>query len=378
MDATALFVAGAGGGLLAGATSCAAVQLGLLAGALRDARRPAAPVTAFLGAKLAGHTALGALLGTVGAGVQPGPHWRGAFLIGAAVVLLLFALDLAGVPRPSWTRRPGSRAGTPHACAPDRPQANERTTDRPHAADQCAPGGADTPADEPGKPDGAAYKQGGAADEPGGAGAGGGTRRWRRPVAAGAATLLVPCGLTLSAELLAVTSRSPVGGAAVMAGFVLGTVPVFAIAGLAAGRVLTMLRGRLTALLTAALVLVAGWTLLSGLRLGGWLPDGGTAAADTARFVRTDPSGVQVVTLWALTNGYRPALLTARAGVPTVLEVRTKNTHGHTRVLTIPARNRDVALPETGTTRVDLGVPGRGRMRFVCASGHYPGAVTFR
>ncbi|MGK5558214.1 urease accessory protein UreH domain-containing protein, partial [Actinomadura kijaniata] len=199
----------------------------------------------------------------------------------------------------------------------------------------------------------------------------------RRPAVLGAATVLVPCGLTLSAEVLAVASRSPVGGAAVMAGFVLGTVPLFGLLGVTLGRALTLLRGRLAALAGVALLAVAAWTATSGLRLAGWAPTAG-AAAGTGRAVRTDAAGVQEVTVWALDRGYRPALVTARAGVRTVLVVRTSGTRGHTRAFTIPGRGLDVVLPVSGETRIDLGAPGPGRMRFVCASGHYPGTITFR
>ncbi|MBT2207091.1 sulfite exporter TauE/SafE family protein [Actinomadura sp. NEAU-AAG7] len=336
MDITPLFLAGAGMGLTAGGTTCAAVQFGLLTGAIRDGGGPR-PVASFLTAKLASHTVLGALLGLAGGAVQPGPRVRGALLTAAALVLALFALDLLGfgparrLPRRRSAAEPvpaEGRAGLPGHCAPSmRPQ----------------------------------------------------TRR-RRPWALGAATVLVPCGLTLSAELLAVTSRSALGGAVVMGAFVLGTAPLFGLAGLAAGRVLAVLRGRLAALPALVLVVAAGWTLLSGLRLGGRLPSGGgtASAADSARFVRTDASGTQVVTVWALDQGYRPALATARAGVPTVLVLRTHGTRGHTRAFTIPGRGKDVILPENGDTRIDLGTPGPGRMRFVCASGHFPGAITFR
>ncbi|MBW8486113.1 sulfite exporter TauE/SafE family protein [Actinomadura parmotrematis] len=323
MDAAALLAAGAGAGLLAGATSCAAVQLGLLAGAVRGTARPLRPVAVFLAAKLAGHAALGAVLGLAGSAVQPGPQVRGVLLAAAAATLALFALDLLGFGPARRLLRRGPAAGDAH-CAPPPP-------------------------------------------------------RSRRPALLGLATLAVPCGLTLSAELLAVTSRSPLGGAAVMAGFVAGTAPVFGLVGLTVGRTMALLRGRLSAVLGVALLAVSAWTLMSGLRLGGWLPaGGGTAAADSARFVRTDAAGTQIVTVWALDEGYRPALLDARAGVPTVLELRTRGTRGHTRAFTIPARGEDVVLPVDGTIRVDLGTPRAGRLRFVCASGHFPGAITFR
>ncbi|MWA02209.1 sulfite exporter TauE/SafE family protein [Actinomadura sp. LD22] len=340
MDVAGLFLAGAGAGLLAGGTTCAATQLGLLTGAVGGAAgagpgpaatRPVRQVSVFLTAKLASHMALGALLGLVGGAVQPGPRVRGALLAGAAAVLALFALDLLGF-RPA--RRLLRRNGTPSS----RPGESE---------DGCHPPRAG---------------------------------RSGRPVLLGAATVLVPCGLTLSAELLAVTSRSALGGAVVMGAFVLGTAPLFGLIGVAVGRTLALLRGRLTALLAVALLAASGWTLLSGLRLGGWLPSGGaaTATADSARFVRTDAAGTQVVTIWALDRGYRPALLTARARVHTVLVLRTRRTSGHMRVFTIPSRGKDVYLPATGETRVALGAPGPGRMPFMCASGHFPGAITFR
>ncbi|MFC9977634.1 sulfite exporter TauE/SafE family protein [Spirillospora sp. NPDC127200] len=348
MDTAALFLSGAGAGLLAGGTTCAAVQLGLLTGAVRGARRAAGPVTAFLGAKLVSHTALGALLGLAGGAVQPGPRLRGALLGAAAVLLALFALDLLGF---GPVRRLLGRGAPPPAEGETGPGPDDAPDDH------CAAGPV-------------RLRRSPAA----------GAARFRRPAALGAATVLVPCGLTLTAELLAVASRSPVGGAAVMAGFVLGTVPLFGLLGVTLGRTMALLRGRLTALLGAGLLAVAAWTLVSGLRLGGWLPDGGgaSAASATARYVTTDAAGTQVVTVWALDRGYRPAFVDARAGVRTVLVMRTQGTRGHTRAFTVPGRGLDVVLPVTGETRIELGAPGPGRMRFVCASGHYPGAITFR
>jgi sulfite exporter TauE/SafE len=345
MDIAALFLAGAGTGLLAGATTCAAVQLGLLTGAVRDTPHPTRPVATFLSAKLVTHTALGAVLGLAGTAVQPGPKARGALLTTAALLLAAFALDLLGFrPVRRLTRR-NDRHGTIPTChrGPDGNVSKEPTCHTP-AHGNPAHGGA--------------------------AGV--------RAAVLGAATALVPCGLTLTAEVLAVTSRSALGGAAVMCGFVVGTVPAFGLIGVTVGRVLAVLRGRLTVVAGFALLVLAAWTMMSGLRLGGWLSEGGgQASADSARFVRVQ-AGTQVVTVWALDRGYRPALLDARAGLRTVLELRTDGTTGHTRAFTIPAKGMDVVLPSKGTTRIDLGTPGPGRLRFVCASGHYPGAITFR
>ncbi|QXJ26059.1 sulfite exporter TauE/SafE family protein [Actinomadura graeca] len=359
MDITALFLTGVGTGFLAGGTTCAAVQLGLLTGAVTGGRpggrSDLRPVATFLGAKLISHAALGAVLGLAGGAVQPGPQVRGALLAVASLTLALFALDLLNFRPAKRLLRRGREEG-PAACHAPPALAGEP------AAGPSGQGPADLT--------GTADRDGRDA-----------SKSRRRAVVLGAATVLVPCGLTLSAELLAVTSRSAAGGAVVMGAFVLGTAPLFGVVGVTVGRTLAALRGRVTVLLAAGLLVASGWTLLSGLRLGGWLPAGGggtAAAAESARFVHTDASGTQVVTIWALDQGYRPALVTARAGVPTVLVLKTRGTRGHTRAFTLPARGKDVILPVDGDTRIDLGVPHAGRMRFVCASGHYPGAITFR
>ncbi|MEU9305572.1 hypothetical protein [Streptomyces sp. NPDC048269] len=100
-SSVALLITGASTGLLAGGASCAAVQGGLLAGAVTRRRTPAskstakpntsppetatplAPVGAFLAGKLASHTVLGALLGVFGNALQPSPRTQAVLLLAA-------------------------------------------------------------------------------------------------------------------------------------------------------------------------------------------------------------------------------------------------------------------------------------------------------
>lgn len=164
-----LFLTGVTTGLFAGGASCAAVQGGLLAGAV--GRRATAwsaeswersglfaPVAAFLGAKLASHALLGAVLGLVGGAVQPGPQARAGLLVASAVLMVVFALDMLGVravrhlvPRlpVSWGRRVRRSA-----------KSTAVTT----------------------------------------------------PAVLGFLTVLIPCGVTLSVELIAITSGSAYAG----------------------------------------------------------------------------------------------------------------------------------------------------------------------
>ncbi|MFI8320354.1 MULTISPECIES: sulfite exporter TauE/SafE family protein [Streptomyces] len=338
-SSTTLLVTGVTTGLFAGGASCAAVQGGLLAGAV--GRRATewsteawersglfAPVGSFLGAKLVSHTMLGAALGLVGAAVQPGPRTQAGLLIAAGVLMVLFALDMFGVravrrfvPRPpaSWGRRVRRSAKSTAVST---------------------------------------------------------------PAVLGFLTVLIPCGVTLSVELIAVTSGSALAGAAVMAGFVLGTGPLFAVLGFFLRSAAKLWQGRLTLVTAVVVLLVAVWTLGSGLRLGGWWPTAAPpAAAATAvpsETVVTNPDGSQTITVQARTYSYSPESITATAGVPTTLVVATSGTNGCVRSFVVPDLGVQKILPVTGKTTIDLGTRKPGALEFTCGMGMYGGRITFQ
>ncbi|GAA0841780.1 sulfite exporter TauE/SafE family protein [Streptosporangium amethystogenes subsp. fukuiense] len=373
--AATLFAGGFAAGLVAGTTSCAAVQGGLLTGLSSGGRSacsggrgglapgPSSPaaVALFLAGRAGSHLAAGTLLGLAGSAVQLGPQLRAALLVVAGIAVMIFGVRAFG-----RERDPGPGG---HGCE-QAPRSGE-----PDGG--CGPDGAD-----------------GATD---------GRVSWRgtfsritaprpRAVALGAATVLLPCGVTLSVEMVAVSSGSALGGAAVMAGFVAGTAPAFALLGLILRRAATT---RLAAL-AGVVALAAGlWTVSSGLRLGGWLPgsggpalaaglpapgtDGpaeaaggrtGRTAADPAG-AATSSGGVRRIEIWATRDGYRPGVVTARAGVPTELVFHLGGDPGCTRTLTIDGR--DVALPAT----VRLGARDAGSLRYSCSMGMYVGFVNF-
>ncbi len=277
-------------------------------------------VALFLAGRLGSHAAAGALLGLAGSAVRLGPQVRAALLVAAGIAVVFFGIRMFG-------REPQD------GCRPDAPPGG-RTSRRGGVSGIAAPA--------------------------------------PRALALGAATILLPCGVTLSTEMVAVSSGSALGGAAVMAGFVTGTAPAFALLGLVLRRAATT---RLAAL-AGIVALVAGlWTISSGLSLGGWLPrSGGPAmAADGPRgdTAAVPASGVQRVEVRATGHGYRPGVVTARAGVPTDLVFRLEGVPGCTRTLTIDGR--DVALPAT----VRLGAREAGSLRYVCSMGMYAGFVRF-
>ncbi|OLZ43542.1 sulfite exporter TauE/SafE family protein [Amycolatopsis keratiniphila] len=355
-------------GLFAGGVSCAAVQGGLLTGLITrqkaataspvaPARRAKgrtqyhgntrawseqemdqrgwraqlgddlAPVGGFLAGKLVSHALLGALLGAVGGAVELSVGARTWLQIGAGLLIIVFGLAQLGVPgfrrvvvEPpiSWTKIVRNRARSQAALA---------------------------------------------------------------PALLGLATVLIPCGVTLSVEALALTSGSALAGAATMAVFVLGTGPLFAILGYAARKAATAWQGRL-AMVTGLVVLAMGfYTLNGGLELAGsplsvsriaQAVGGSGEPADTAAASTVD--GKQTVVITARTGSYSPENVQAKSGVPTTLVIKSEGAQGCVRSFVI--RDEQKILPVRGETRIDLGVLQPGRLDYACGMGMYTGVIT--
>jgi sulfite exporter TauE/SafE len=338
-------------GLLAGGVSCAAVQGGLLAGLITRQRRatvrpgPAAdpatrtawrtvgddltPVGAFLAGKLVSHTLLGALLGTIGTAVQLSVHAHTLLQLLAGALIIAFGLAQLGVP--------GFRR-----FVIEPPASLSRMVLRSARA-----------------------------------------RTAFAPALLGLASILIPCGVTLSVEALALTSGSPAAGAATMAVFVAGTSPLFALLGYAARKAATAWRGRL-ALATGVLVVAMGvLTLNGGLELAGSplaasrvLATFSSPSSDQPSNTATVTDGHQTIEITATADGYTPATSTAQAGLPTTLVVHADGAQGCIRAFTIPDRNITKILPTSGDTRIELGVLPPGTLDYACGMGMYTGTIT--
>lgn len=356
MDLAAVLVTG----LFAGGVSCAAVQGGLLTGlitrqravtarsaalsmhAVQTVQRPGwraqlgddlAPVGGFLAGKLVSHTLLGALLGVLGAAVQLSVGARTWLQIGAGLLIIVLGLAQLGVPGfrgivieppASWMRIVRNRARSRAALA---------------------------------------------------------------PAMLGLATVLIPCGVTLSVEALALTSGSALAGAATMAVFVLGTSPLFALLGYAARKAVTAWRGRLAVLTGLVVVALGLYTFNGGLELAG-SPVAASRIGHTVGLAgspvasRPDTStvstqgGKQVVMITATTGSYSPANVQVRAGIPTTLVIHSDDAQGCIRSFVIAAHNEQRILPSTGDTRIDLGVLRPGQLDYSCGMGMYTGTIT--
>ncbi|WP_109509772.1 sulfite exporter TauE/SafE family protein [Nocardioides speluncae] len=356
-------------GLLAGGVSCAAVQGGLLTGLVARQHQASAtargtvsvkgrstgdraagltlpdapsrgarnrlvddlvPVGGFLAGKLVSHTILGAMLGGIGTAVELSAHSHALAQVAAGILIVLFGLAQLEVPGfkgfviappASWLRLVRGRARSQAAFA---------------------------------------------------------------PALLGFATVLIPCGVTLSVMALALTSGSWLNGAATMAVFVIGTSPLFTLIGYAALKAVTTWKDRLAVATGIVLLAMGLYTLNGGLTaLGSPLAAKNLAvtlgfeqAPADASTVESAPDGTQTVVITVSSGYYSPSNALLKAGVPTQLIFRSEDARGCERALVIPAFDVEQILPENGDTVIDAGVLEPGTIEYSCSMGMVSGRLT--
>lgn len=95
-----------------------------------------------------------------------------------------------------------------------------------------------------------------------------------------------------------------------------------------------------------------------------------SSSVDGGDSVREE-NGVQIIRVLAR-GGYTPSQVTAKAGMPTRLEVETKGTYDCSAAFVIPQLSYQNMLPSTGITTIDLGVRDAGSsLTGLCAMGMY-------
>ncbi len=209
------------------------------------------------------------------------------------------------------------------------------------------------------------------------------------PFLLGLAVVLIPCGVTISMMLLAATAGSAVAGGAVMAVFVLGTVPMFAAYGFITQRYVRTDSRRMSIVLGSVVVAIGLFTLNASLvalaspvtaqtvaaSLSSTLSGTTTAAAAPAKPPPAPVNGVQVLRIDATSGGYSPDSIAARAGVPTKVVFHTDNTRSCIVYTVFPSLGKQVVLPDSGDTEVDLGTLAAGEIPISCSMGMYTGTI---
>ena len=324
-------------GLAAGVSTCMALVGGLVLGlsAAYAARQPAGigaaaqmrPALVFVGGRIAGYVVFGAALGAVGASITMPPPVTAALMIAVALVMLILGTRLTGLsPRvagwsPTLPMGLGARLGLG--------------------------GGGDA----------AAYSD-------------------TRAATLGAMSFFLPCGFTQAIQIFALSTGSPLFGAALLGTFAIGTAPgLLALAGLP---IVVPSRAKPT-LMRLVGVVVIGFAILNGsagFRLSGVTMPSLVAFANAAPLPGTlGADGVQSITTYQDAGGYSPDNVVIYAGYPTRWTVESSTTATCAASLWIPGLDIRARL-DKGANSFELPPMPPGTVTYTCAMGMYSARIT--
>ncbi len=195
----------------------------------------------------------------------------------------------------------------------------------------------------------------------------------KTPFLIGAGTIILPCGFTLIAQTMALTSGSAVRGASILVAFVLGNLLPLLIIGLFGARGLSSPKwGKRVSLgMGTILVIFAVYNLNSQLNVLS-IPSLNDVKIDKSElsFVAVDENNVQVVKIIAEGFSYTPQGGTSiKAGIPTRLEVDNRGVLGCGASLSVGGLLKGYTSLKSGKNIIDLGSPKKGKYKITCSMG---------
>ncbi len=213
------------------------------------------------------------------------------------------------------------------------------------------------------------------------------------PAILGFMTVLIPCGVTQSMEVLAISSGKAVLGAVIMGTFVLGTSPLFAIIGIATAKLSETFSDKFMKFAALALI------YLSVVSLNGILVVLNSSISlntitqpityffSNERFendlvgkpmsgtsIQTE-NGIQKINIQVVPDGYSPSTFKVKAGVPVQLTVSTKDSYSCASTFLMKSFNVALQLAPTDSKTVTFTPTEKGKFPFNCSMGMYKGVM---
>lgn len=205
------------------------------------------------------------------------------------------------------------------------------------------------------------------------------------PAVLGAATIFIPCGTTQAMMALAVSSGSPVWGAAILGSFVLGTSPLFLTLGLVLSKFGDLQKQWF---LKVAGVVVLGMALLSvnsALVLSGSPVTAQKLWQDTECAISycekndrlSAGAPADEITVTFNSSGYSTDKNVVKAGSKIKLNLVNAGGYGCVQAFTIPTLGISQLVPPGTQKTVELTVPtDQKELAFACSMGMYEGRLT--
>jgi len=209
------------------------------------------------------------------------------------------------------------------------------------------------------------------------------------PAFLGSMTIFMPCGVTQSMEVLAISTGNPLVGAMIMGIFVLGTSPLFAVIGIATAKLSDAFQDKFMKLAAVSLI------YLSLVSLNGILVVLNSPLSfqtithpityffseerfqDAAKLGNLTPTknNVQSVSIQVNNNGYTPKSIKVKAGIPVELTVSTNETYSCASSFILKAFDIKMQLGPTDSQTVVFTPDRPGKYQFTCSMGMYSGTL---
>lgn len=202
-------------------------------------------------------------------------------------------------------------------------------------------------------------------------------RSFFTPMFLGALTIFIPCGVTQSMMLLAISAGNPFTSALILFFFTLGTSPVFFLIGIATKELFKKNAFSVIAALVVATVAVisinSGQLLRSSVHTiqNYWRVafENSKSSGEFAPVV----NGYQIVDITVNPRGYETNVRKLKVGIPVKLKLTTNSVAGCSRAFTIPEYGISKLLLQTGVEVIEFTPTKLGNLTYTCSMGMYSG-----
>lgn len=205
------------------------------------------------------------------------------------------------------------------------------------------------------------------------------------PFVLGLMTVLIPCGVTQAMELLAINTGSAISGALIMFAFVLGTMPLFAIIGIATAKLSEAWYQKFNKFAAYSLILMAAYSLNGILVVSNSPVTAQKMIAPVTYFFseeRFAPSattvvadGVQKVVIQVENRGYNPKYVKVSKGVPVELTLSSQDTYSCALAFVFKEYGISTFLESTDRQVFTFTPTKSGKFTYTCSMGMYSGVM---
>lgn len=179
------------------------------------------------------------------------------------------------------------------------------------------------------------------------------------PATLGLMTIFIPCGTTLAMEALAISTASPVKGALIMATFVLGTFPMFFGIGYITSFLGEKFKNNFLKFAAVLLIFLGSISIYGGMvAIGAPISISKVAAILNSNSKNSSANmsvayppiknGYQETLINVSSSGYDPNTIVLKSGIPTKLNLQTKDAYSCAIAFRIPALKMGVNLKPDG------------------------------